>query len=60
MKICCQFNVTAEGGWVRFGKIGFRWKDTEVYPVSFSERNGYVKTLRIGKWLIGRVCNVQA
>lgn len=40
-------------GWFRlFGK-GLKWKDITVHPLIFSERNGYVKYLKIGKWSIG-------
>jgi len=36
-------------GWFRlFGK-GLRWKD-ETVSFMFSERNGYKKYLKIGKW----------
>lgn len=39
-------------GWVRlFGK-GVHWKDTTKHPLYFSDRNGYRKTLTIGKWRI--------
>lgn len=37
-------------GWMRlFGK-GIHWKDTTKHRLYFSERNGYRKALKIGKW----------
>lgn len=39
-------------GWCRlFGK-GLKWKDISIHGLTFSERGGYSKGLRIGKWLI--------
>ena len=37
-------------GWVRLFGYGIAWKDVSTHPMLFSERNGYVKTLRIGRW----------
>jgi len=37
-------------GWMRiFGK-GIHWKDTTKHRLYFSERNGYRKALKVGKW----------
>lgn len=40
-------------GWFRlFGK-GLKWKNLSINKLSFSERNGYKKGFKIGKWYIG-------
>ena len=40
-------------GWFRlFGK-GLKWKNSLIHGLNFSERNGYSKVLKIGKWNIG-------
>lgn len=46
-------SLTNGAGWVRVFGRGFYYKNTETKWLSFSERNGYKKTLRLGKWLIG-------
>lgn len=46
-------HVSENNGWFRFFKRGFYYKDTEKVSLSFSERNKYKKTLRLGKWLLG-------
>ena len=39
-------------GWFKiFGK-GIKWKDTSIHRLMFSERNGYKKGLKIGRWYI--------
>lgn len=54
-----HFQLTAEPGigWFRlFGK-GLAWKDTRRHHLLFSERNGYVKYVMVGRWVffgIGR------
>jgi len=42
-------------GWFRLFGVGIYWKDTsnQKYGMSFSERNGYKKFLKIGSWIIG-------
>lgn len=40
-----------EGGfWIRICNHGLEFIDKSKYPPLFSERNGYKKVLRIGKW----------
>lgn len=46
--ISAQFVKT--GGWLRIFGRGFAVKDTNKVPLLFSERNGHIKTIRIGKW----------
>ena len=42
-----------EGGlWLRVLGRGLHIQNRKKIPAMFSERNGYVKTLRIGKWSI--------
>jgi hypothetical protein len=42
-------------GWFRFfGGWGLIWKNLEEHPMVFSERNGYTKFVKIGKYLIKR------
>jgi hypothetical protein len=36
--------------WFRIFGYGLCFKNTRIYPLLFSERNGYVKVLKIGKW----------
>ena len=40
-------------GWFRLFGRGIKWKDTTRHSLIFSERYGYVKSFKIGKWLIG-------
>lgn len=42
-----------DGGWFRLFGFGLYWKDVNKNPLLFSERNGYVKNIRLGKWFIG-------
>jgi len=37
-------------GWIRISKLGFAWKDITVHQLLFSERNGYTKTLKVGRY----------
>lgn len=37
-------------GWFRVFGRGIAWKNLAVHPLIFSERNGYTKHLKIGKW----------
>jgi len=39
-------------GWFRLFGRGLKWKH-ESLGLLFSERNGYTKYLKIGKWIIG-------
>ena len=38
--------------WFRLFERGLVFKNTKKTPLTFSERNGVVKCLRIGKWAI--------
>jgi len=40
------------GFWIRIFGWGLSIKDTTKNPMVFSERNGYVKFIKIGKYLI--------
>lgn len=40
------------GFWFRIYGIGLNVQDRNKHPELFSERNGYTKCLRIGKWSI--------
>ena len=47
-----QYFLKKRFGWIRiFGK-GVAYRDTTVRPLLFSERNGYVPYVKIGKWVI--------
>lgn len=37
-------------GYLRVLSFYFFWKDTTKYRLSFSERNGFVKHIMVGKW----------
>jgi hypothetical protein len=37
-------------GWFRVFGYGLHWKDTRRHHVFFSERNGYMRVLRLGPW----------
>lgn len=39
-------------GWVRLFGWGVSWRDGRVFPPCFSERNGYVRTVRVGRWIL--------
>jgi hypothetical protein len=38
--------------WIRFFGIGFSVKNTNIVPLRFSERNGYTKSIKVGKFYI--------
>ena len=38
--------------WIRIFGIGLIIKDTTKIHVLFSERNGYTKLIKIGKWIL--------
>jgi len=40
--------------WLCIFNIGFVIKDINVHGLMFSERNGYKKYIKIGKWIITR------
>jgi hypothetical protein len=40
------------GGWFRIFGVGLSWRDIGAYGLLFSERNGYSRYLRIGKWIV--------
>jgi hypothetical protein len=50
---CTIFSVyhTLGFGFVRILGIGFDWKNTKIRPMTFSERTGYKKYLRIRNWV---------
>lgn len=37
-------------GWIRVGRYCVTWKDTDRYPLVFSERNGYTTSVQIGRY----------
>ncbi len=39
--------------WFRFFYRGLSFMDRTIHKAPFSERNGYKKVLRVGKWAIG-------
>lgn len=39
-------------GWFRIFGIGLKFKNILYNDLTFSERNGYKKTLKIGNWVI--------
>ena len=49
---CWVSNHLANAGWFRLFGRGLKWKH-ESLGLLFSERNGYTKYLKIGKWVIG-------
>jgi hypothetical protein len=46
-------SISDDSGWFRLFGRGFYWKNTDTAWISFSERNGYKKTIKINKYLIG-------
>lgn len=42
--------IVAGGGWFRLFGAGIGWKDTRLFPLTFSERNGYKRHLMLGAW----------
>lgn len=44
--------TTRGGGWFRLFGRGFGWKNTQIIPLLFSERNGYRKHLMLGRFSI--------
>jgi hypothetical protein len=42
-----------DGGFLRFKQTGVYWK--RISNMSFSEREGYTKTIRIGRWCLGKL-----
>jgi hypothetical protein len=42
--------IYSGGFWIRLFSIGVSVIDKSKYPPLFSERNGYCKVIRIGKW----------
>jgi len=49
---CWSFYYKNGFGWLRLFGLGLKWKDPTIYPLLFSERNGYTKGINIGKWRI--------
>lgn len=55
----CTFfmsNSYKYAGWFRFMGIGLRWKHESI-GLFFSERQGYTKYIKIGKWIISTCRN---
>lgn len=50
-KVIWAINYTKCVGWFRLFGIGLRWKHQSL-DLIFSERNGYKKYVKIGKWII--------
>ncbi len=50
---CSIFTIyhTMGFGFIRVFGIGFDWKNTDIRPLTFSEKNGYKKYLRIKKYV---------
>jgi hypothetical protein len=50
----CIFEYHKEDGllWIRIFGAGVHFKDLTKHDLIFSERNGYKKTMRVGKWNI--------
>ena len=47
-------HYSSEGrGWFRIFGRGLKWKDTNRYDLSFSQRYGHERYIKIGKWLVG-------
>jgi hypothetical protein len=44
-------------GWFRILGKGLLWKNLLIHRLSFSERNGYKKYIKIGNWAIGFLTN---
>jgi len=42
-------------GWIRIFGRGIHWKDTSIHVTLFSERYGYTKILRIGKFIFSKL-----
>lgn len=42
-------------GWIRLFGRGLLFKDTTKHQMMFSERNGYMKKIIVGNWLIRRL-----
>ena len=47
-----SFYVSDGFFWIRFLQFGIVIRDTKKNPPLFSEREGFVKVIRIGKWSI--------
>jgi hypothetical protein len=50
-KVFCKHYDSRFGGWFRLFGIGLTYK-LESKGLSFSERNGHIKYIKIGKWVI--------
>lgn len=48
---CWASSINRKGGWLRIFGYGLTWKH-ETEGLMFSERMGYTKYLKIGKWII--------
>ena len=40
-------------GWIGIFGAGIKFKDTKIHPLIFSERYGYTKSIKVGRWYIG-------
>lgn len=48
---CWASSINCKGGWFRLFGYGLTWKH-ESEGLMFSERMGYTKYLRLGKWIV--------
>ena len=39
-----------DAGWLRIFGYGFAWKNVNIYPLLFSERNKLVKRTQVKNW----------
>lgn len=54
---CITYCSYPGGFWFRVYGVGLRVQDRTMHPALFSERNGYIKVLRVGKWSIRVITN---
>lgn len=51
-KTMINFHKYNGGGWIRLFGFLLRWKNTEKWPMTFSEKYGHAKVLRLGKFMV--------
>ena len=44
-------------GWIRIFGLGVKYKHIPTHPLLFSERNGYIKMLKINNWCVSKLRN---
>lgn len=47
-----NYHIEKDFGYFMIFGRGLHWKNIKIYPLTFSERSGYEKYLKIGKWII--------